>query len=80
MFLKHMSNFMSIVYYLLLIHRFIFFSLILDYKNLKFKDLIDDIVINFLSSKNFANIEDIKRKYIYLLICQNSRTIKNNVE
>jgi len=49
-FLKYMSNFISIVCYLLLIHKFLFLlfflCIILDYKNSKFKDLIDDIVIN----------------------------------
>ena len=33
------------------------------YKNLKFKYLIDNIVFDFWSSKNFANIENMKRKY-----------------
>ena len=30
---------------------------------MQFKQLIDNIVINFWSFGNFANIEDIKRKY-----------------
>ena len=34
----------------------------LDYKNLKFKQLIDDITIDFLSFENFANMEDIRKK------------------
>ena len=38
------------------------FYVILDYKNLKFKDLIDDIAINLWSFWNFANMEDIRRK------------------
>ena len=53
-FLKCMSNFMSIICNLLLIHNFLFFffflCIILDYKNSKFKNLIDEIAINFLSS------------------------------
>ena len=80
MFLKRMSNFMSIICYLLLIHKFIFLCIILGYKNLKFKDLIDDIAINLWFSWNFVNMEDIKRKCIYLWICQKSRTIKKNIE
>ena len=31
-------------------------------KNLKFKYLIDDIGIKFLSSENFVSMEDIKKK------------------
>ena len=37
--------------------------IILDYKNLKFKYLFDIIDIDFWSSKNFMNIEDMRRKY-----------------
>ena len=39
-----------------------FLCIILDYKNSKFEYLIDDIVIDFLSSWNFASKEDLKRK------------------
>ena len=39
------------------------FYVILDYKNLKFKDLIDDIAINLWSFWNFANMKDIRRKF-----------------
>ena len=39
------------------------FYLIIDYKNSKFKDLIDDITIDFGYSWNFASMEDIRRKY-----------------
>ena len=37
--------------------------MILDHKNLKFKYLIDDITINFLSSWNFASVKNIIRTY-----------------
>ena len=33
----------------------------LDYKNLKFKHLIDNIIINLL--ENFASMEAIRRKF-----------------
>ena len=39
------------------------FYVILEYKNSKFKDLIDDKTIDFLFSWNFASIEDIRKKY-----------------
>ena len=42
--------------------KLIFLCIILDYKNLKFKQLIDDIGIDFLYSRNFASMKDIKRK------------------
>ena len=38
------------------------FYVILDYKNSKFKDLINDITIDLWPSWNFANMEDIRRK------------------
>ena len=41
---------------LLFMHNF------LDYKNLKFKHLIDDIAIDFLSFENFANMKDARKK------------------
>ena len=37
--------------------------LILNYKNLKFKYLIDDITIDIWFSRNFPSMEDIRRKY-----------------
>ena len=46
MFLTHMSNFISIGCYYL-IYKLIFLYIILDYKNFKFKHLINDITINF---------------------------------
>ena len=36
--------------------------IILNYKNLQFKQFIDNIAIDFLFSRNFANIKDIRRK------------------
>ena len=44
MFLKHMSNFILIRSYLLF--SLIFICIILDNKNLKFKDLSDDLTID----------------------------------
>ena len=55
------------------------FYVILDYKNSKFKNLIDNIPIDIWSFLNFANMEDISRKcnpimnfsqftYIYIYI------------
>ena len=39
------------------------FYVILDYKNSKFKNLIDDITINLWSSWNFVSMKDIRKKY-----------------
>ena len=39
-----------------------FSFIILDYKNLKFKHLIDNVVINFRSFIISASIEDIRRR------------------
>ena len=38
------------------------FYVILDYKNSKFKNLIDDITIDLWSYWKFANMKDIRRK------------------
>ena len=38
-----------------------FLCIILDYKNLQFKKLINDIVIDLGSSRNFANMENIRK-------------------
>ena len=38
------------------------FNVILDYKNSKYKNLFDDIAIDFWSFWNFTNVKDIKRK------------------
>ena len=40
----------------------LFLCIILDYKNLKFKHLIDDIAIDLYSFENFANMKHIRRK------------------
>ena len=47
MFLTHISNFVSIGCYLLFDSLAYFLCIILNYKNLKFKNLIDDITIDF---------------------------------
>ena len=39
------------------------FCVILNYKNLQFKQFIDDISIDLYFSRNIANMENIKRKY-----------------
>ena len=63
MFLTLMLNFMLIRYYLLFDPQtyfiYIYIYIILDYKNLKFKHLIDDIIIYFWSFGNFTSIEDV---------------------
>ena len=50
--------------HMLFIIRFLiyFLCIILDYKNLKFKYLINNISIDFCSSENFASMKDIRRK------------------
>ena len=58
-----MSNFMSIGCYLLLDPLIYFLCIILNYKNLKFKHLIDNMVIDLWSFENFVSMEDIRRKY-----------------
>ena len=47
MFLIHMSNFMSIEHYLLYDLKSYILWIILKYKNLQFKQFIDDIAIDF---------------------------------
>ena len=44
--LIHMSNFVSIGYYLLYYLKTYILCIILNYKNLQFKQFIDDIVID----------------------------------
>ena len=51
--------------------------IVLDYKNLKFENLIDDIGIDFLSFRNFASMNDIKRK-CNLLVDLSKFTFNNN--
>ena len=62
MSLTCMSNFIQIRCYLQFDPYNYFLCIILDYKNLKYKLLIDHITINFLSSESFASIEYIRRK------------------
>ena len=45
-----------------MIRKHIFLCIILDYKNLQFKQLIDVIVINLPFFKNFTNIKNIRIK------------------
>ena len=45
-----------------MIYNFIFLCIIVNYKNLQFKHLIDNITIDFLFSENFANMKNIRRK------------------
>ena len=56
MFLTCMSNFMIVGLYLQFDPSTYFLCIILDYKILKYKYLIDDIVIDLWFSGNFANI------------------------
>ena len=60
-FITRISNFILIKYYLLFDPKIYFLCIILDYKNLKFKHLIDNIIINLL--ENFASMEAIRRKF-----------------
>ena len=60
--LKIHVNFMSIECYLQFNPWTYFLCIILDYKMSKFKNLIDGIAIDFLSSWKFSNMEDIRRK------------------
>ena len=60
--LTHMSNFASIIWYLLYDLQTYFVYIILNHKNLKFKQLIGNITINLWSSEDFASIKDIRRK------------------
>ena len=57
-----MQNFFQFGCYLLFNQQNYFLCIILDYKNLKFKHLIDNIYIDFGSSESFASIKDIRRK------------------
>ena len=61
-FLKHMSNFMSIECYLLFDPKTYFLRIILNYKNSKFKHLVDNIAIDLLFYENFISMKDMRRK------------------
>ena len=58
-----MLNFMLIGCISLFDLKTYFLYIILYYKNLKLKYLIDNIAIDLWSSRNFATMEDVKRKY-----------------
>ena len=66
MLLTHMSNFLPI--------RCIY------YKNLQFKQLIDNIAIDFWSSKNFACMKDVKRKCNQMINLSKFTSNKKNIE
>ena len=63
MFLTHISNSVQIRYVINYSINTLFLCINLDHKNLKFKNLIDDITINFWSSWNFVSMEDIIKTY-----------------
>ena len=54
----------------------LFLYIILNYKNLKFKYLIDDIVIDLRFSRNFVNMQDIRRKCNLMMNLSNLHQIK----
>ena len=60
----------------------LFLCIILDYKSLQYKQLIDDIAINYWSSRNFACMENIRRKcnlMVDLLKFTSNKKILNKV-
>ena len=54
--------------------------IIIDYKNLKFKHLIDDITIDFLFLRNFASMDDMRSKYNLIVDLSKFRSNKKNIE
>ena len=46
----------------------LFLCIILDYKNLKLKHFINNVVIDLWFYRNFASVEDIERKYNPILM------------
>ena len=60
--LIHMSSFISVRYYLLYDLQAYILCVILNYKNLQFKQFIDNTAINLQSSRNFTSIENIIRR------------------
>ena len=62
-FLIHMSNFVSIGYYLLYDLCTYILCIILKYKNLQFKQYIDNISVDFLFFRNFASMKGRRRRY-----------------
>ena len=62
-----MSNFMPVRYYLLYNLKAFISCIILNYKNLQFKQFIDDITIDLQFSRNFASIKNIRSKYNFIV-------------
>ena len=58
----------------------LFLCIILYYKNLKFKHLIDDIVIDLWSFENFACMEDTSRKFNPMVDLLKFASNKNNIK
>ena len=61
-----MSNFMSIRSYFTIY--FYFLYIILNNKNLKFRDLSDDLFIDIWSFWKFSSIEDLRKKKCNLIV------------
>ena len=57
----------------------LFLCIILDYKNSKFKYLIDDIALDFLCSWNFTSMKDIRRKYSLMVDLSKFTFNKKNI-
>ena len=62
MFLKHISKFMPIVDAIYYSIQTYFLCIIVDNKNLKFKDLNDDVAIDIWSFWKFSSMEDLRKK------------------
>ena len=60
--------------------RSLFLYIILYYKNLKFKHLIDDIVIDLWSFENFACMEATRRKFNLMVNFSKFASNKNNIK
>ena len=61
--LIRMSNFVLIRYYLLYDLITYILCIILNYKNLQFKQFIDDIAIDLWFFRNFVGMEDVRRRF-----------------
>ena len=46
----------------------LFLCIILDYKSLKYKHLIDEVAINLWYFKNFANMKYVRKKKCNLMV------------
>ena len=60
--LIQISNFVPIEYYLLYDLLVYILLIILNYKNLQFKQFVNNMAIDLLFFKNFTNIGDIKKR------------------